>query len=825
MKDKIKLLLLEKISDRTKGIEYYNRLISLNHKLTTELSSITRSIDSIKKSEEDDRVVPKFYDSSGENEIYLDKEELSSLKDKLVARKDRIQNFLKDISAMFDTMKFFDLSISALDPLSEIYGEKNANYILSLYAALRQAGILGSKQVSKYLANFEVELNDDDSGVTPEVLRNEIINIINNPQQAAKHPRVIEAVVNHILELEEFHDEWEVEFANKDLGIVSRLIPVIGKDKQSIKTSSVGEMLSRFPFQEDIVANDDLYLTYHVKSATMFNQLQKVYKQVYDKSYKPFWSSDVNNGIFRMNWCVASDNHGFFSSQKSHSSDQWYVTLAIDPVKNIFNYIERAAKRASLENTSYYNDWLEGREKEAISFSFEFAKAYLNFRANSEDNIIADSCIGEAYLMSSVNKHDGSTAGRNVGYHNWINYPGTALDRSSLDPKPKYTYDKFKNIGISSFTIESGSLIKYSGTESVVNIPQGVYNIANGAFNDNDYIKTVIFPYSVSRISNGAFNNCSSLKNVVLTHNVKEIEKRAFDNQILNNANIGVFVKEKDGGYKVVKPNDAYWYPDELKKVGKDSNNKATEIEESKKEPEYITINEVKIDLKNISFKPKRVRRYFNSNKYTLDSGEEVQLYYVEGGKISFNEKLIGLNVYESIEIPEGAYSLITPIYGNYEGITFPRTFSEIGRYSPFAYGGARVLDFSNTSILRIEQYQFVYCVSKSVILPKNLQILASQAFLDSIVSEITLFTKRLSLNELQGGQQNEKTFLGFNSPTLRTVYTDDPLLLEVLASRITKDEAAKKLAKYGGRSRYLEISSPNKYLSSSAFVAQIKEI
>jgi hypothetical protein len=288
--------------------------------------------------------------------------------------------------------------------------------------------------------------------------------------------------------------------------------------------------------------------------------------------------------------------------------------------------------------------------------------------------------------MSSVNKHDGSTAGRNVGYHNWINHPGTALDKSSLDPKPKYTYDKFEKIAVKSFTVERGSLIKYDGTESVVNIPQGVYNIAEGAFNDNSYIKTVVFPYSVSRISNGAFNNCVSLKNVVLTHNVKEIEKQAFDKQILNNANIGVFVKEKDGSYRVVKPNDAYWYPDELKKVGKDSNNnnKAAEIAESKKELEYITINEVKIDLRNISFKPKRVRRYFNSNKYTLDSGEEVQLYYVEGGKISFNEKLTGLNVYESIEIPEGAYSFRTPIYGNYEGITFPRTFLEIGRHSPF---------------------------------------------------------------------------------------------------------------------------------------------
>ena len=62
------------------------------------------------------------------------------------------------------------------------------------------------------------------------------------------------------------------------------------------------------------------------------------------------------------------------------------------------------------------------------------------------------------------------------------------------------------------FRINGSELIKYSGRDSVVEIPQGVEVIGEGAFKGNMYLEEVIIPDSVTRIMREAFKNCKKLK-------------------------------------------------------------------------------------------------------------------------------------------------------------------------------------------------------------------------------------------------------------------------------------------------------------------------
>ena len=72
------------------------------------------------------------------------------------------------------------------------------------------------------------------------------------------------------------------------------------------------------------------------------------------------------------------------------------------------------------------------------------------------------------------------------------------------------------------------SLNKYTGSDRVVVIPEGVACIGSCAFENMDFIDTVILPESVIDIGYGAFR-CSSISHVTLPKNVKLIGAYAFE--------------------------------------------------------------------------------------------------------------------------------------------------------------------------------------------------------------------------------------------------------------------------------------------------------
>lgn len=70
-------------------------------------------------------------------------------------------------------------------------------------------------------------------------------------------------------------------------------------------------------------------------------------------------------------------------------------------------------------------------------------------------------------------------------------------------------------------------LLKYSGKETAVIIPEGITTIGKEVFLQNYYIKTVKLPLSLVSIEESAFKS-STLKEIVIPENIKEIGTYAF---------------------------------------------------------------------------------------------------------------------------------------------------------------------------------------------------------------------------------------------------------------------------------------------------------
>jgi hypothetical protein len=74
----------------------------------------------------------------------------------------------------------------------------------------------------------------------------------------------------------------------------------------------------------------------------------------------------------------------------------------------------------------------------------------------------------------------------------------------------------------------NGFLVKYTGKDSEITIPQEVVYIAPYVFKNNTYLKRVILPDNITSIAAGTFSNCSNLKEILLPTKLTNIEFGAF---------------------------------------------------------------------------------------------------------------------------------------------------------------------------------------------------------------------------------------------------------------------------------------------------------
>lgn len=78
------------------------------------------------------------------------------------------------------------------------------------------------------------------------------------------------------------------------------------------------------------------------------------------------------------------------------------------------------------------------------------------------------------------------------------------------------------------FKRDGNTLISYTGTASVVSVPNGIKTISTDAFAGNRYIESVTIPSSVEVIENGAFRDCAQLDEVYFSEGLQTIESGAF---------------------------------------------------------------------------------------------------------------------------------------------------------------------------------------------------------------------------------------------------------------------------------------------------------
>lgn len=78
------------------------------------------------------------------------------------------------------------------------------------------------------------------------------------------------------------------------------------------------------------------------------------------------------------------------------------------------------------------------------------------------------------------------------------------------------------------FVIENGSLTKYEGPGGSMEIPEGVTEIGDRAFQYCKGLTEVMIPATVTRVGKGAFRYCENLGGVALGMGVEEIDDEAF---------------------------------------------------------------------------------------------------------------------------------------------------------------------------------------------------------------------------------------------------------------------------------------------------------
>ena len=111
-------------------------------------------------------------------------------------------------------------------------------------------------------------------------------------------------------------------------------------------------------------------------------------------------------------------------------------------------------------------------------------------------------------------------------------YIEEATEKNSSEISLDYL-DELQERGFKVSRVSSGlKLIKYEGTEKIVNIPDGIFNIGTRAFEGCKNIKKIVFPTntSLNAIEKYTFKDCTGLEEIIFPNDLKTIEECAFMN-------------------------------------------------------------------------------------------------------------------------------------------------------------------------------------------------------------------------------------------------------------------------------------------------------
>lgn len=78
------------------------------------------------------------------------------------------------------------------------------------------------------------------------------------------------------------------------------------------------------------------------------------------------------------------------------------------------------------------------------------------------------------------------------------------------------------------FVVEGNQLVKYTGNDDVLAIPEGIMDIGKGCFAGNVNLRKVKLPNSLKIVSKNAFLGCSNLEEIEFNENLTDIGAKAF---------------------------------------------------------------------------------------------------------------------------------------------------------------------------------------------------------------------------------------------------------------------------------------------------------
>lgn len=244
------------------------------------------------------------------------------------------------------------------------------------------------------------------------------------------------------------------------------------------------------------------------------------------------------------------------------------------------------------------------------------------------------------------------------------------------------------------FIIENNVVIKYCGSDSEVQVPDGVEAVSPLAFANNRFLKAVSFSSSVKKIGESAFQGCTSLETVMLNDGLEIIDSKAFFACGLRTISIPDSVSFIGSVAFTAPPN-----ADMLICCG----------------PKSIANQYAKVHGINALVIPETVKR-------TQESPDEKYLLDKHQASISSDQKIV--------YIPEGIESVLCSFSQNriIERVILPGSIKRISDYAFEKCYNLSSIDFPN-GLEFIGKMAFFQCLIEKAILPDSLEVLGEQAF------------------------------------------------------------------------------------------------
>lgn len=297
-------------------------------------------------------------------------------------------------------------------------------------------------------------------------------------------------------------------------------------------------------------------------------------------------------------------------------------------------------------------------------------------------------------------------------------------------------------------TTKSGekTLIKYKGTATQVQIPEGVKFVGDEAFSGCENLEKIILPASIKFIGNRAFSNCTSLKSITLPEGIKIIGKNAFyDCRNLEEIKLPPsleYIGER--AFSDCKSLTKISLPTGVKKIGNAAFSGCRSLEEISLPPNISCINTdlffYCISLKSITL-PECVKRIGENAFSGCKSLREI--------KLSKGIKYIGRRAFSvceslgNISIPEGVSSIENETFfgcRKIEEIELPESIRSIGQKAFACCNALKKINIP-ASVSSIERETFLDCRGiEEIELPESIKEIWSRAFFGcSSLKKLTL--------------------------------------------------------------------------------------